>query len=217
MPKANLFASRLGMTNKYAYDYACEDEYFEREMTLLDAKLMTLPIPDDFKHKELPWDEIFPSHINDVRFNYKPQNLDRRAFIHDTTSIQYVLWRDYHHNTGYEDEDMDYEFPDPYEDMHFKYKRSGVIMLACGGIVVGLCIGYPTLGLKMPQKDNPVQFRKKFGTDDTVWQFQKLALIEYGNAVPKNIDTNVAFTHKGFEMVGNGLRIDLPSYRDLIC
>jgi hypothetical protein len=25
------------------------------------------------------------------------------------------------------------------------------------------------------------------------------------------------YTHKGFQMVGNGLRIDLDSYKDLIC
>ena len=58
IPKSALYASRLGMTNKYAHDYACEDEYFEREMTLLEAKTMHLPIPEDFKHKELPFDEI---------------------------------------------------------------------------------------------------------------------------------------------------------------
>jgi hypothetical protein len=37
-PRATLYATRLGMTNKYAFDYACEDEYFEREMTLAEAK-----------------------------------------------------------------------------------------------------------------------------------------------------------------------------------
>ena len=46
------------MTNKYAHDYACEDEYFEREMTLLDAKLVSLPLPENFRHKQLPIDEI---------------------------------------------------------------------------------------------------------------------------------------------------------------
>ena len=51
VPKATLFSTRLGMNNKYANDYACEDEFFEREMTLLDAKIMSLPLPDDFKHK----------------------------------------------------------------------------------------------------------------------------------------------------------------------
>ena len=65
-------ATRLGMTNKYAHDYACEDEFFEREMTLLDAKLMHLPMPDNWKHKELPVDDIQPPHWNDVRFNFFP-------------------------------------------------------------------------------------------------------------------------------------------------
>ena len=29
-------------------------------------------------------------------------------------------------------------------------------MFMCGAICWGLIIGYPTLGLKMPQKDNPI-------------------------------------------------------------
>lgn len=49
--KATIYSSRLGMTNRYAYDYACEDEFFEREMTMLDAKMMHLPIPKDYSHK----------------------------------------------------------------------------------------------------------------------------------------------------------------------
>lgn len=42
-------------------------------------------------------------------------------------------------------------------------------------------------------------------------------MVEYGNAVPKGIDTNVMYTNKGFQMVGNGIRIDLDSYKDLVC
>ena len=183
VPRAAIYSSRLGMTNKYAYDYACEDEYFEREMTMLDAKLAHLPLPDDFKHKDIPYDELFPSHLNDVRFNFLPQNLDRRCYIHDNNAIFYNMNEDYHHGVGYEDEDMDYESPDPYADMHQKYKRSAVGMWLCGFIVVGVVIGYPTLGLKMPQKDNPVQYRKKYGTTTTVQQFQQYAMIEYGGKV----------------------------------
>ena len=70
--KAALFSSRLGMTNRYAYDYACQDEYFEREMTLLDAKLMHLPIPISHKHITPAADEVQPPHWNDVRFNFFP-------------------------------------------------------------------------------------------------------------------------------------------------
>jgi len=91
VPKSTIYATRLGMTNKYAYDYACEDEFFEREMTFLEARLMHLPIPDDFKHKELPIDEIYPPHWNDVRFNFHPENIDRRAFIHDNLVIFYNM------------------------------------------------------------------------------------------------------------------------------
>ena len=70
--KSAIFAARLGMTNKYAHDYACEDEFFEREMTLLDSKVMTLPLPVTLKHKTPPDNEIQPPHWNDVRFNFKP-------------------------------------------------------------------------------------------------------------------------------------------------
>ena len=169
-PRSTLFAARLGMTNKYAHDYACEDEFFEREMTLLDAKIQTLPLPLDFKHKEFPKDDLQPAHWNDVRFNFLPQNLDRRGFQHDNLCIFYNMHADYYHGVGYQDEDMDYELPDPYDGMHQKHKRSTVFMFFLGPLLVALTIGYPTLGLKMPQKDNPVQYRKKFGTTGTIQQ-----------------------------------------------
>ena len=70
VPKTTLFASRMGMSNKYAYDYACEDEFFEREMTHYEAKAMHLPLSTNFRHKTASWDEIIPPHWNDVRFNY---------------------------------------------------------------------------------------------------------------------------------------------------
>ena len=41
-------------------------------------------------------------------------------------------------------------------------------------------------------------------------------MIEYGGKVEKMPETNVMYTNKGFQMVGNGLRIDLDSYKDLI-
>ena len=72
VPKSMIYSTRLGMSNKYAHDYACEDEFFEREMTLLDSKLLPLPLPDDYRHKELPIDEVYPPHWNDVRFNFLP-------------------------------------------------------------------------------------------------------------------------------------------------
>tara|TARA_B110000305_G_C19172802_1_gene508123 strand:- start:36 stop:704 length:669 start_codon:yes stop_codon:yes gene_type:complete len=217
IPKSALYSSRLGMTNKYAHDYACEDEFFEREMTLLEAKTFHLPIPEDFKHKELPVDEIQPPHWNDVRFNFLPQNLDRRCYIHDTMAITYNMQEDYMHGVGYQDEDLDYEMPDPYSNMHFKNKRSPVVMFMGAFVSVAIVIGYPTLGLKMPQKDNPIMMRKKYGTTTTIQQFQQLAMVEYGNNIPKNPETNVMYTNKGFQMVGNGIRIDLDSYNDLVC
>ena len=81
-PYHMLKATRIGVKNRYAYDYACEDEYFEREMTMYDARTLPLPIPKDFAHAQHPDNEVWPMHWNDVRFNFKPQNQDRRAFIH---------------------------------------------------------------------------------------------------------------------------------------
>ena len=89
------------MTNRYANDYACEDEFYEKEMTLLDAKIMTLPLPETHKHKEYPMHEFYPPHWNDVRFNHIPQNLDRRNFSHDNLPIFYNFQNDYHHGVGY--------------------------------------------------------------------------------------------------------------------
>jgi hypothetical protein len=67
-------ASRIGVRNRYKYDYACEDEYFEREMTMYDARTLPLPLPKDFSHAQHPDNEVWPMHWNDVRFNFKPQN-----------------------------------------------------------------------------------------------------------------------------------------------
>jgi hypothetical protein len=65
-------ATRIGVYNRYKYDYSCEDEYFEREMTILEARHLPMPLPPDWRHKQLPINEFFPAHWNDVRFNFKP-------------------------------------------------------------------------------------------------------------------------------------------------
>jgi hypothetical protein len=101
--------------------------------------------------------------------------------------------------------------------MHFKKKRSGPMAMIGAVIAVGLHFGYPIFGLKMPQRDNPFFYRKKYGSAGTVDQMQNLALMEYGDKIPKGPDTNVMFGPNGFEMVGPGLRMDLDNYRDLVC
>merc|ERR1711907_757862 len=104
--------------------------------------------------------------------------------------------------------------------MHFKNKRTPVIMYMFGFVCAGIIVGYPALGLKMPQKDNPIMYRKKFGSTSTVQQFQQLAMIEYGGSlegIKPPFDTNVMYSKKGFQMVGQGFRIDLESYKDLVC
>jgi len=40
-------------------------------------------------------------------------------------------------------------------------------------ILVGALIGYPIFGLKIPQKDNPFYYRKKYATSTSIGQMQK--------------------------------------------
>ena len=212
-----LMGSRIGVRNRYKYDYACEDEYFEREMTILEARHLPMPLPEDWRHKQIPINEFMPAHWNDVRFNFLPQNLDRRMFLHDNYMHMYDFTHDAAHTLGYPDEDLDYEMPDPQTAMHFKKKRSGAVSILGAVISIGVLIGYPIFGLKMPQKDNPFYWRKKYGTPTTIEQMQALSLIEYGGKVEKSPDSNIVLGPQGFDHVGNGLRIDLDNYADLIC
>lgn len=101
--------------------------------------------------------------------------------------------------------------------MHFNKNRSTTMAMLGAVIAVGLLIGYPTMGLKMPQRDNPFYYRKKYGSPTTVHQMQAVALYEYGASIEKGPDTNVMLGADGFKMVNNGLRIDLDNYRDLVC
>lgn len=82
--------------------------------------------------------------------------------------------------------------------MHFKKKRSGVIASLGAVIALAVLIGYPIFGLKMPQKDNPFYYRKKYGTPSTLEQFQGLALMEYGATTEKLPDTNYMLGPNGF-------------------
>ena len=213
---AQVKGARIGVHNRYKYDYACEDEYFEREMTIFEGRTLPLPLPADFKHKSIPYHEDWPAHWNDVRFNYLPQNRDRRMFMHDNLAPAYDFKNDAFHTLGYKDEDLDYEMPDPYEAMHFKRKRSPAFASLGAIICFAILFGYPIFGLKMPQKDNPFYWRKKYALSTTIDQFQNVALMEYGAAVPKGMDTNVILGPKGFDHNGNGVRFDLDNYNDLI-
>ena len=112
-----------------------------------------------------------PPHWNDVRFNFLPQRLDRRMFLHDNYMNAYDFPHDAAHTLGYIDEDLDYELPDPMTAMHFKKKRSGAVAMLGAVIALGVLIGYPIFGLKMPQRDNPFYWRKKYGTPSTINQF----------------------------------------------
>ena len=217
VPKATIYASRMGMTNKYAYDYACEDEFFEREMTLYESKAMSLPLSDQFRHKSAPWDDIIPPHWNDVRFNYQPQFMDRRCYMHDFLPIFYNMEVDFHHGLGYADEDLDYEMPDPYSAMHFKNKRSQVIGFFGAAIATLVLIGYPVFGLKMPQRDHPTFWRKKFSTGEQIQAQMSMAIDEWGGSHSEmDTETGSYYGPKGFKQANNGIRFNVAGYKDLI-
>ena len=80
----------------------------------------------------------------------------------------YNFEHDFAHTTGYVDEDLDWEQPDPYAANHFKKKRSGVISSFGILISIGVLFGYPICGLKIPQKDNPFYYRKKYATSTSI-------------------------------------------------
>ena len=137
-------------------------------MTLLEARNLPLPLPKDFRHADPPDHEVWPAHWNDVRFNHQPQNMDRRMFLNDNYMNLYDFPHDFAHTTGFVDEDLDFELPDPGSAMHFKKKRSGVVSFLGAFISVGLLLFYPTCGLKIPQKDNPFYYRKKYATSSSI-------------------------------------------------
>ena len=82
-------------------------------------------------------------------------------------------------------------------------------------IAIGLFYGYPVFGLKMPQRDNPFWWRKKFGTASGIQQMQELAAIEYGGNVPMR-DASVKITKEGFINSGVGIRTTLDNYYHLV-
>ena len=213
-----LSTTRIGVKNRYKYDYACEDEYFEKQMTMLEARQLPLPLPKDFCHAIHPDNEVQPAHWNNVRFNFLPQRQDRRAFIHDNYMNFYNFETDFAHEADFIDESMDMELPDPAGAMHFKKKRSNVTSFFGAFILVFATFAYPIMGLKIPQKDNPFYYRKKYASAGSVVQFQRIAMQEYGNAVelPPGEGT-VMITQKGYQQSGGGLRYELDNYNDLIC
>ena len=80
----------------------------------------------------------------------------------------YNFEQDFSHSVGFEDEDQDMELPDPLPAMHYKKKRSNVIGFLGAFVLVFATFGYPIFGLKIPQKDNPFYYRKKYASAGSV-------------------------------------------------
>ena len=139
----------ITVENRWKYEYACEDEYYEKEMNMYDAHTLPLPLPDDYVSKQYPVNDILPAHWNDVRFNYIPENVDRRMFKHDNL-MNFYTDGDTIHSHGFPEEDLDYELPDPVSAMHFNKKRSAPIAFLGALGMLALYIFYPMAGFKFP-------------------------------------------------------------------
>jgi hypothetical protein len=69
-------ATRIGVRNRYKWDYACEDEYYEREMTLLEARHLPLPLrPLILSHRLLRGLAVLRHQEKEVKLTAK----ERRA------------------------------------------------------------------------------------------------------------------------------------------
>ena len=211
--------ARITVINRYKYDYSVEDGFFEKEMTYLEAKKMPLPIPDSFRHKRPPLDVLYPVHWNDVRFNHHPGFFGRRCFIHDTYFPKYDIDNDIPHSLGHRDEDLDYELPDPIDNMHFKRKRSQFVHIALFVFWASAFFGYAICGLKLPQTNNPFYWRKKFATNTTMYQMQEAAAFSYSDAYNYEVNgfQRMAVTDKGLELRNQGLRFYFHGPKDMYC
>eukprot|EP00343_Euplotes_focardii_P007659 CAMPEP_0205822376 /NCGR_PEP_ID=MMETSP0206-20130828/12194_1 /ASSEMBLY_ACC=CAM_ASM_000279 /TAXON_ID=36767 /ORGANISM="Euplotes focardii, Strain TN1" /LENGTH=188 /DNA_ID=CAMNT_0053118587 /DNA_START=145 /DNA_END=711 /DNA_ORIENTATION=+ len=188
-------------------------------MTYLEAKKMPIPVPETFRHKRIPLDVLYPVHWNDVRFNHHPGFFGRRCFIHDTYFPKYDIDHDVPHSLGFKDEDLDYEQPDPIGNMHFKRKRSQFVHIVLFVVWAVAFFGYATAGLKIPQKDNPFYFRKKFATDGTMHQMQEAAAFNYeGKRNTEQLGfQKMLISDKGIELQNQGLRFNFAGKNDLYC
>lgn len=137
-------------------------------MTDYEAKKLPIPLPADLKHKEFPLELYYPPHWNDVRYNYKPQNFERRQPQEEFEPPTYDFMHDATHTVGHVDEDFDGEIPDPVGNMHFNRNRSPYIGILGALVCAALYMGYWSIGLKFPQRDNPFYFRKKFANKGAI-------------------------------------------------
>ena len=130
----------------------------------------------------------------------------------------YDFHHDFIHTVGFVDEDLDYELPDPTAAMHFKLKRSQVTSFMGVFVSLAVLIGYPMFGLKVPQKDNPFYYRKKYASVTSINQMQKYAHMEMGSDLPKGPgDQSLIINQTGIHQVNGGIRFELDNYNDLVC
>ena len=80
----------------------------------------------------------------------------------------YDFYHDFAHTTGFADEDMDWESPDPINAAHYKKKRSQVMHTFGIPLVIAFFIFVPICGFKLPQIQNPFYWRKKYAGETTI-------------------------------------------------
>ena len=134
-------------------------------------------------------------------------------------SATYDIDHDIPHSLGFKDEDLDYELPDPIDNMHFKKKRSPVVHIIAFLVWGTAFFCYATAGLKIPQKDNPFYYRKKYATNTTMFQMQESAACDYSGTFDRNVTGfhRLLITDKGLELTGQGLRFNFANNNDLYC
>ena len=69
---------------------------------------------------------------------------------------------------GHVDENFDGEIPDPVGNMHFNRNRSPILGIVFAITTSVLYLGYWSIGLKYPQRENIFYYRKKFATSGAI-------------------------------------------------
>ena len=94
----------------------------------MERKKMPQPFPTDdptYSHKGLP-PLNFPLHKNDVRFDFKMENMPRRHHVNDFQFklYNYSDWDQVMHSMQWLDHELDYQVADPMETNHYIQGRS---------------------------------------------------------------------------------------------
>jgi hypothetical protein len=94
----------------------------------MEMKKMPHPFPDNdfiFSHKGLPAMN-FPLHLNDVRYNFIPDQWPRRHFVHSFKFKQYNFndFDEIMHGIQFAEFELDMQLADPISSNHYYKNRA---------------------------------------------------------------------------------------------